>query len=437
MIAQFQIINKVLQNKDYSFITLNNLTAEHFYAYKAEYEFIKAHYANYHTVPDRLTFVQHFPEFTIQDVNEPDNYLIEQLFNDYNQSYLATRLNNLKRLLEADDIAGAMRYFTESLDKLHIGSALQCTDIMSDTSRYERYLDAGTNQSKYFISTGFPELDKIITGIDRRNENMVIAARTGVGKSQMMCAMAAAASRQGLCVGIYSGEMSVDKVAYRIDTMLGKVDNRKISRGDLYYKDHYKSYLESLKCANYGAIKVITPSDIAGPATVSALQAFIEKEHLDILFIDQYSLLEDESRARVAHEKVANISKAVKNLQVLKQIPIISVSQMNRTKNDDNSQDTTQIAMSDRIGQDATVLLMLDKKDAEDPNQQGAYKFTINIVKSRDGGDGRKLDYLWNFNTGDYRYISNGSDGVTSEEDFEELENSYSVDYPPSDDCPF
>ena len=437
MIAQFQIINKVLQNKDYSFITLNNLTAEHFYGYKAEYEFIKAHYNNYHTVPDRLTFLQHFPEFVIQDVNEPDNYLIEQLYNDYNQSYLATRLNNLKKLLEADDTTGAMQYFQESLDKLHVGSALQCTDIMSDTSRYERYLDAGTNQAKYFISTGFPELDKIITGIDRRNENMVIAARTGVGKSQMMCAMAAAASKQGLCVGIYSGEMSVDKVAYRIDTMLGKVDNRKISRGDLFYKDHYKSYLESLACANYGPIKVITPADIAGPATVSALQAFIEKEHLDILFIDQYSLLEDESRARVAHEKVANISKAVKNLQVLKQIPIISVSQMNRTKNEDNSQDTTQIAMSDRIGQDATVLLMLDKKDSEDPNQQGAYKFTINIVKSRDGGDGRKLDYLWNFNTGDYRYIANGADGVTSEEDMEELENSYNVDYPPSDDCPF
>lgn len=437
MIAQFQIINKILQNKDYSFITLNNLTVEHFYAYKAEYEFIKAHYANYHTVPDRLTFVQHFPEFVIQDVNEPDNYLIEQLFNDYNQSYLATRLNNLKRLLEADDTAGAMRYFQDSLDKLHIGSALQCTDIMSDTSRYERYLDAGTNQAKYFISTGFPELDKIITGIDRRNENMVIAARTGIGKTTFMLALAAAASKQGLCVGIYSGEMSVDKVAYRIDTMLGKVDNRKISRGDLFYKDHYKNYLDSLKCANYGPIKVITPSDIAGPATVSALQAFIEKEHLDILFIDQYSLLEDESRARVAHEKVANISKAVKNLQVLKQIPIISVSQMNRTKNEDNSQDTTQIAMSDRIGQDATVLLMLDKKDSEDPNQQGAYKFTINIVKSRDGGDGRKLDYLWNFNTGEYRYISNGADGITSEEDFEEIENSYSVDYPPSDDMPF
>jgi replicative DNA helicase len=437
MIAQFQIINKVLQNKDYSFITLNNLTAEHFYGYKAEYEFIKTHYNTYHTVPDRLTFLQNFPDFVIQDVNEPDNYLIEQLYNDYNQSYLATRLNNLKKLLEADDTAGAMQYFTDSLEKLHIGSALQCTDIMSDTSRYERYLDMIANQDKYFITTGFPELDKIITGIDRRNENMVIAARTGVGKSWLLLTIAAAVAKKNLTVGIYSGEMSVDKVAYRLDTLLGNIDNKKISRGDLYYKDHYKNYLDRLKCSDWGAIKVLTPNDIAGPATVDALQAFVEKEHLDILFIDQYSLLEDNSRAKVAHEKVANISKAIKNLQVRKQIPIISVTQMNRTKNEDKSQDTTQIALSDRIGQDATVILMIDKQDAEDPNHPGAHKVTINIVKSRDGGDGRKLDYLWNFNTGEYRYISNAADGVTSEEDMEELENSYNIDYPPSDDCPF
>lgn len=439
MTSQFQILNKILQNKDYSFITLNNLTVEYFFNYQNEFNFIKTHYDMYHAVPDRLTFLASFPEFVIQDVSEPDNYLIEQLYNDYNQSYLASRFNGIKKLLEADDTAGATKYFLESVEKLHIGSALKCTDIMKDTSRYERYLDMIANQSKYFISTGFPELDKIITGIDRRNENMVIAARTGVGKSWLLLTIAAAASRQGLTVGIYSGEMSVDKVAYRIDTLLGKIDNRKISRGDLYYKDFYKNYLDSLACSSYGAIKVLTPNDIAGPATVDALQAFIEKENLDILFIDQYSLLEDNSRAKVAHEKVANISKAVKNLQVLKQIPIISVSQMNRTKNEDKTQDTTQIALSDRIGQDATIILMLDKQDAEDINHKGSYKVTLNLVKARDGGDGRKLEYLWDFNTGDYRYLSNSEDGVTSEEDFDELENSYNVtpDYPMPDETPF
>lgn len=438
MTSQFQVLNKILQTKDYSFITLNNLGADFFFNYKAEYEFIKTHYETYHSVPDRLTFLDRFPDFVVQDVNEPDNYLVEQLYNDYNQSFLASRFNGIKKLLEADDVEGAIQYYMNSMEKLQVGSALQCTDIMSDTSRYDRYLDMIANQSKYFISTGFPELDKIITGIDRRNENMVIAARSGVGKTWCLLAMVAAVAKQGLTVGLYSGEMSVDKVAYRIDTLLGKIDNRKISRGDLYYKDYYKNYLDSLKCSNYGPIKVLTPKDIAGPATVDALQAFIEKEKLDILFVDQYSLLEDTSRAKATHEKVANISKAIKNLQVLKQIPIIAVSQMNRTKNEDKSQDTTQIALSDRIGQDATVIIMLDKQETEDPNHSGSYKVTLNIVKARDGGDGRKLDYLWDFNTGTYKYISNGSDGVTSEEDFEELENSYNVlpDYP-TGDCPF
>jgi hypothetical protein len=427
MTSQFQIINKILQNKDYSFITLNNLTVDFFFNYKSEYEFIKAHYETYQTVPDRLTFLNSFPDFIIQDVNEPDKYLIEQLYNDYNQSYLAARFNGMKKFLETDDVAGAIKYFQDSYENLHTGSALSCTDLISDTSRYERYLDMVANKSKYFISTGFPELDKILTGIDRRNENMVIAARPGIGKSWVILAMAASAAIQGLTVGFYSGEMSVDKVGYRLDTLIGKIDNRKISHGDLYYKDFYKRYLEGLKSSNYGAIKVLTPNDIAGPATVDALQAFVEKEHLDILFIDQYSLLEDSGKARTTTEKVANISKAIKNLQVMKQIPIVAVSQMNRTKNEDNSQDTSQIAVSDRIGQDATVVIMLEKQEAEDPNHKGYHKVTLNIVKSRDGGDGRKLNYLWNLNTGDYKYILNGDDGITSEEDFEELENSYSI----------
>lgn len=440
MTSQFQILNKILQTKDYSFITLNNLTVDYFFNYPAEYEFIKTHYQTYQTVPDRLTFLNSFPDFIIQDVNEPDKYLIEQLFNDYNQSYLASRFNGMKKFLEADDTAGAIKYFQDSLENLHIGSALTCTDLVSDTSRYERYLDMIANQSKYFIRTGYPELDKIITGIDRRNENMVIAARPGVGKSWVLLVIAAHAAMQGLTVGIYSGEMSVDKVGYRIDTIIGKIDNHKISHGDLYYKDYYKNYLDNLKVSGYGPIKVLTPNDIAGPATVDALQAFIEKEHLDILFIDQYSLLEDNSRAKTTTEKVANISRAIKNLQVMKQIPIIAVSQMNRTKNEDKSQDASQIALSDRIGQDATVIIMLEKQDAEDPNHKGFHRMTLNIVKARDGGDGRKLNYLWNLNTGDYQYISNSDDGVTSEEDFEELENSYNItEYPTStaDELPF
>ena len=414
MTSQLQVLNKVLQTKDFSLIELNNLTEDFFFNYKAEFNYIKNHYEKYQSVPDKLTFISIFPEFDIIEVTEPDNYLIEQLYKDYNSSFIASRFNQIKKLIEEDKTDEAVAYLVNSVDNLHQGSAIQSHDLLNDTSRYDRYLERVENHDKYYIRTGFPELDNIIGGLDRENENMVIAARTGIGKTWTLLIMAAAAVQQGLRVGIYSGEMSVDKVGYRIDTIIGGINNNIITRGiDTSVQTQYKNYLENLKKGIYskdgrGALKVLTPNDIAGPATVAALRAFVDKEHLEILFIDQYSLLEDTSHAQSGHERVANISKAVKNLQVMKRIPIVSVAQMNRTKNDDGEKDTTQIGLSDRIGQDATCVIMLDREREyldEQKTQVKDDKLIMDITKSRDGGTG-KLVYKANFNTGKFLILN-------------------------------
>ena len=414
MTSQLQVLNKVLQTKDFSLIELNNLTEDFFFNYRAEFNYIKNHYEKYQSVPDKLTFLSIFPEFDIVEVTEPDNYLIEQLYKDYNSSFIASRFNQIKKLIEEDKTDEAVAYLVNSVDNLHQGSAIQSHDLLSDTSRYDRYLERVANHDKQYIRTGFPELDNIIGGLDRENENMVIAARTGIGKTWTLLIMAAAAVQQGLRVGIYSGEMSVDKVGYRIDTIIGGINNNIITRGiDTSVQTQYKNYLENLKKGIYskdgrGALKILTPNDIAGPATVAALRAFVDKEHLEILFIDQYSLLEDTSHAQSGHERVANISKAVKNLQVMKRIPIVSVAQMNRTKNDDGEKDTTQIGLSDRIGQDATCVIMLDREREyldEQKTQVKDDKLIMDIIKSRDGGTG-KLVYKANFNTGKFLILN-------------------------------
>ena len=63
MTSQLQVLNKILQTKDYSFILLNSLDEGYFYNYKAEFKFIKKHYETYGTVPDQMTFAQAFPDF--------------------------------------------------------------------------------------------------------------------------------------------------------------------------------------------------------------------------------------------------------------------------------------------------------------------------------------------------------------------------------------
>lgn len=428
MISQNMLLNKILSTKDLSIVTLNGLTDEYFFNYRAEFLFIINHHKAYGVVPDQLTFLNTFPDFDIHDVQEPNNFLLEQLYKDYNTSYIASRFNNIKKMLEQGLVEDAAKYFMESTQDMHKGSVLQPVDLMKDTSRYDRYLERTTNWDQYYISTGFVELDKHIGGIDCKNENMVIAARTGIGKTQTLIKMAASALMQGKRVGVFEGEMTEDKLGYRLDTFLGHISNTAINRGELYVQQEYKQYIDNLALANYGSFKVLTPNGAGGKVTVDTLAAFIEKENLEILFIDQYSLLEDTSKARTSFERVGNIAKEIKQLQVKYQIPIIAVSQMNRTKNEDGSQDTTQIGLSDMIPQYATVLLMLDR----DKNDKK--KLTINIVKARDGGDGNKLDYIVDWNQGTFKYIPSENDGVTDDEDIETLSSEYE---PYSEDCPF
>ena len=124
------------------------------------------------------------------------------------------------------------------------------------------------------------------------------------------------------------------------------------------------------------------------------LRAFVERENLDILFIDQHSLLEDDRKARTPVEKASNISKDLKNLQVMKKIPIISVSQQNRTSTE-NGVGLEHIAQADRIGQDSTIVLFFEQKDGLG---------TLHLIKSRDSENMKKLTYLVDFNTGKFEY---------------------------------
>lgn len=428
MISQFSILNKILQTKDYSLIYSNNLDDKYFFNYKTEFNFIKSHYDQYKCVPDKLTFANVFSDFEFVEVNEPNTFLLEQLYKDYNTSYIANNFNTVKKLISEGKDDKALELYKTGVEGLHSGTVMTCTDLVNDTSRYDRYLERTADQTKYYLKTGFAELDAIVGGIDRENENMVIIARPGIGKTQILLKMAATAFTQGLRVGIYEGEMTADKVGYRVDTFIGHIKNSSINRGDIFIQKEYKKFIDSLPKISSGSIKVFTPTDIPnGVVTVDTLRMFVEREKLDILFVDQYDLLDDTSYYHKSEpERVGNIAKAIKKLQVEKLIPIISVSQMNRTKNEDGSQDTTQVAGSDKIGRYATTMIALDQKINEETKQ---VQLTLNIIKARDGGDHNKLTYDVNFNTGEFNYIPSNKDGISSEEDFEDIENSYCVEF--------
>lgn len=403
---QAQVLNKIIQSKDTSIITLNNLGTEFFSDYKDEFCFIRNHLTRYGNVPDMETFLNAFPDFQVINVNEPTSYLLEELMRDKNKRFLAENYTRVRELIMDDNIEAAMKILKQASDESTQFISLQCVDILKDTSRYDAYVDKIDNTDKYFIKTGFDELDAVTGGWDVNEELATIVARNGLGKSFVLFKCAAAAAQQGKCVGIYSGEMSENKVGYRIDSILSHLSNGAMIHGSGSIKNEYKHFIDNLSENVPGSIKVLTPKMINGPAGVAALRAFVEKEGIEILFIDQHSLLEDDRGAKNPVEKASNISKDLKLLQVLKRIPIISVSQQNREKTDDGKDgkifDTTQVAMSDRIAQDSTQIIFIERKDD---------LMRLHLVKSRDTANGKILTYKVDLNRGIWQYVPDEQSG--------------------------
>ena len=191
--------------------------------------------------------------------------------------------------------------------------------------------------------------------------------------------------------------MSDDKVGYRVDTMIEHIPNYDLTRGDRKSEIEYKKYVNALPGRYKGGLWCLTPIELGAPATVQDLKNFIIDMNLDILFVDQYSLLEDTHHAKSEPEKFANLSKDLKNLQVLLKKPIIAVSQQHRSSTEEETIiDVGHIAMSDRIGQDATTVLFLTCKDK---------MLDVYISKSRDAEKDKKLRYAIDWNVGTFQFV--------------------------------
>lgn len=417
MIVQNQMLNYVLSSKDFSILSENSIGEDYFSDCLAQYRFIRDHYDTYGVVPDIYTFLDKFSNWDVLEVRESPQFLIDEIHEDRKQRVLASAFNKVRDALNNGDVKKAEELYLKSFDTFSSSSGIKATDIYQDTGRYNEYVERMTNIDQYYVSTGISELDAIIGGFDRRNEIGLIVARTGVGKSWMLDLMARASAEQGLTVGIYSGEMDKNKVAYRIDTLNSHLSNYSMTHGREDIQNEYKRYIDELPNKYKGTIKILEASELGDFASVHDLGAFIDKYKLDILFVDQLSLLKDLSRAKDPTVMAANISKALKKLQVTKKIPIISACQQNRTSTADGV-GSEHVSESDRRAQDASFILFVEQKDN---------LLTLNLNKARDSYDKKKLTYAYDYDKGIFEYMPTEKDALGGSS-CDELRDEYESD---------
>lgn len=276
-------------------------------------------------------------------------------------------------------------------------------DIAAQTAeRWEKFCSKQVPR----IKIGIAPFDEAAGGVSPDDEFMVLSARLGQGKSFWLHYIALNVAKQGFSVGIYSGEMTEYEVGARIDTWLTHVPNFDLTRGK--YSDpteQIKAYKEQVP----GKILVITPAHIGRNATPADLRKFCKENKISLLCIDQLSLMQpDGKQSGEMFQQFANLSMQLKSLQQELRIPIIAVSQLNRAAVEQEV-NATNISGSDRIGQDATIVLALERKEKE---------FTVKVLKARSFKVPPKpWLFDWDVNTGTLSQISTAVDAVDAHRD--------------------
>lgn len=384
----------ILDNKDFDFIIDENLTVDYFDQCADEYNFIADFVTKYGRVPDKSTFFENFTDFEYFDIEDISK---EALINSLKINHLTTSsvraINNYVKEQNTKYTTTIDGRIYDSVFNLYstLGDILVANQSMKYTRYsdiadllFDKYKDLQDNFSKHFYPTGIEFLTTQINGWNKDSDYVVVGGRTGTGKSMMLCNFATKSFKEGLNVAYYSGEMSIDQVMTRIISCLSGISSRSIMTGDENIEYDYKKFLDGLyEEYPVGSINILTPEDLGNRyANVNNLEAFCRKCKADILYIDQQSLMTDLNNAKVSFERAANISRQIKALRDKLNIPIICAVQLNRTKVE-NGVDTTQIAGSDVIGQDATKVIILEKVKSE--NNADPKRIEMTIAKNRDG----------------------------------------------------
>lgn len=395
-----QILSQVLQTKDISIIENNQLTADFFPEYQEEYEFIMNHYREYGNVPDKASFLSNFQEFEIVEVNESEQYLVDTIREENLYYKSVPVVQNIAKLMKTDSNE-AIEYMIHAMKDLQPNYKMGGIDIIQQaTERLNAFIDRRDNQDNWFFTTGFPELDDIIHGINRKEELVVFFARPNQGKSWIIEKVCTHIWEIGFNVGYISPEMGELSIGYRFDTLHKNFSNNGLMWGKKDFDERsYRAYIEELKTKQNKFI-VATPLDFDNKITVTKLKNFIKQHKLDIIAIDGITYLSDERGKRNDNKttSLTNISEDLKSLGMELEVPILVVVQANRSgvvdKESDDLPELESIRDSDGISHNATIVIAI---------KQGPDGFiTLQVKKQRNGRVGDKISYQWKPDVGEF-----------------------------------
>ena len=182
------------------------------------------------------------------------------------------------------------------------------------------------------VPSGFAELDKTTAGW-QRSDLIVIAARPGMGKTAFVLSLARnAAVMAKKPVAVFSLEMSSVQLAHRLISSETELNSEKLRKGTL--ADHEWEQLNSLvKNISQAPIYIDDTPALSVFDLRSKCRRLKAQHNIEMIIIDYIQLMRSEVDSRFGNreQEISNISRSLKSIAKELNVPVIALSQMNRS----------------------------------------------------------------------------------------------------------
>ena len=290
---------------------------------------------------------------------------------------------------EADDVqtvvdAAEQKIYDIRQDKQNDGLRHVKDVILSTYDRLGRV--NGDDKEKYkSISSGFSELDRYISGLNR-SDLILLAARPAMGKSAFALNIAQNVAKNGGTVAVFSLEMTREQNVERMLSVQSRIESHVLRAGELTADDWVR-----LAAASDTLSKCELYLDDTSGITVPEIKARCRRlRGLDLVVIDYLQLL---SSGRRIENRVQEVSEITRNLKIMAKdlnVPLLCLSQLSRgTEAAGNHRpQLSHLRESGSIEQDADIVLFLYREDYYNENGENHNQATCIVGKNRHGALG-------------------------------------------------
>lgn len=247
------------------------------------------------------------------------------------------------------------------------------------------------------VPTGFIHLDSKTAGL-QPSDLILVAARPSMGKTAFVLNIAQhVAFRQNMAVALFSLEMSKEQLMNRLFALEGSIDAQRIRTGELE-ADDWERLMESSGVIGKSRLMIDDTPGITIQAMRSKCRRMKLEQGLDLIIVDYLQLMESVGKVESQQQKISDISRSLKGLARELNVPVIALSQLNRSleKRDDKRPIMSDLRDSGAIEQDADVVMFIYRDEYYNKDSSEAKNVAeIIIAKQRNGPVGTvKLTWL-------------------------------------------